>query len=477
MNTNPLAEVIRTAFINNVTIPSEANPQLSEPSSVKEAALRNKRITLFTKEIENFLKSSGAAPLPETPYINEHNLLTFSLQLSGYIRDAQEALSVLTLKQAHDPNLIRLYSAAAKYSVDYTKSAKDCKYKFEEHQDYCFWKVQNPTSINEAKFNNYGFVVNPTRKNIFLSMPFHIKQTQEDLQKWTSKFMQSSLDDKRVFNSDIDVYLAHFPIEQPRGEKFALSLTTIQNPETYFTETDMKFVQKNFSCFLGKDIKYDDQNRIISGKPFTSEEFKENCNNITIVSYCAGTLHAHRWVNALSTLASQIYDEKTTKDALKNIFVISYASLPIQNETKYSGVHFMSNFADDNGRKEPFIKMFNPELYEKCKYLPSESPARISIMPDGRNCIVALKLPEQFQGIDMNGNKGSLPDIENGHHMALATMPNADIFNNHAFTIYQTVLKNAAQGKRGNEVFKQAPHKDQRNIIFMSTTRRSQIAM
>ena len=100
-------------------------------------------------------------------------------------------------------------------------------------------------------------------------------------------------------------------------------------------------------------------------------------------------------INAFERLSRQFYSAETTAEALKNIFVVSYAFLPAQKESKYSGVHFMSNFADDNLRKEPFVKMFNPELYEQVKYRQGDgSQARVTQMPDGRNYVVALNLPE-----------------------------------------------------------------------------------
>ena len=114
----------------------------------------------------------------------------------------------------------------------------------------------------------------------------------------------------------------------------------------------------------------------------------------------------------------------------------------------------MSNYGDDSRRKEPFVKMANPELYELVKYRPSNNPARISIMPDERNHIIAFKLPEDFAVFDDKRQKQYLPDLENGHHMAVVTARNANSFANYPQTFFTTVLENASLGYRGNDIFR-----------------------
>ncbi|MBE6444089.1 MAG: hypothetical protein E7020_05435 [Alphaproteobacteria bacterium] len=469
MYNNPIAQVIRDAFIENVSrkelIQNIEDPKVNTIGNI----LRNQRITLFEKAINRFLQKSGLPDIPPiSQYVNEKNLLTFSLQLSGYIRDAQQELDKLSNKHACDPDLIKLYEAAAKYSVDCNEKIEGSKYIFKEHCDYQFWKVHIDDSLASAKFNNYGFIVNPNRKNLILAMPFHINSTQEELQAWSSKYLNKTLDNKAIYGSQVDVYMAHFPIEQPRGEKFALSLKTLNNPNNYFTETDMRFVSSYLKGFIGEDIKIDDKYKVIKGKAFSAEKFKQNCQNITIIGYCAGTAHASRWINAFSHIANQLYDEQTTKEALKNIFIVSYAFLPMQKESKCSGVYFMSNYPDDTMRKEPFIKMFNPELYEKCKYHPSDNPCHISLMPDNKNYVIAFPLAENFDIVNENGVKEPLANIENGHHMGLITAPNASSDYHYPNIIFNSVVKNASLGKRGTDVFKYNQSQSRSNAAHFS---------
>lgn len=481
MNNNPLAAAIRNAFIKHVLEKPLVEDRHEASQNTIGNILKNKRICLFEQAINRFLTNSGQPPVQmSSQFADEKNLLTFSLQLSGYIRDAQKALDKLSNAHACDPDLINLYRAAAKYSADCSGKIKGSKYVFREHCDYRFWKINNTDTLANAEFIGGGFSINPQRHNLIISMPFHIKDTQEELQNWSNKFLNDTLDNKRVFGSEVDVYLAHFPIEQPRGEKFALALETIRNPQNYFEEVDMRFVRQHLLHFIGRDIRLDKQNRVIAGQPHNPETFKENCR-ITFLNYCAGGAHVHRWINAFSHVASQLYDRSTTEEALKNMFVISYAFLPVQKENKYSGAHFMSSFADDKMRKEPFIKMFNPELYEQSKYRPGTGcPIRISTMPDNRNYIIPMNLPENFAVYDKQHGKQPLPDLENGHHMGVITRRNANSLANYPYRQFLTVLENASLGYRGLNVFnrresEQNAYSKQPMVVFAMHGQQKQI--
>ena len=459
MNNNPLAITIRNAYIKHVLNKPLSEDKEGSYQNTIGNILRNKRIYRFEQALNTFLNKSGLPSLPlSSPATNEKDILTFTLQLSGYIRDAQKQLSNLKSEYACDKDLIDLYRAADKYSVECNGQIADSKYIFHEHCDYKFYQVINPTILSEASFSDKDININPSRLNLFVSMPFHIKSEQAELQKWSSKYLNKVLDNHNIFGSQVDVYLAHFPIEQPRGEKFALSLETIRNPENYFEAADINFVKQNLVKFLGNNIQIDSKNNVIEGKPFNKDTFKQNCGNITILDYCAGGAHAHRWINAFHHLASQMYDKQTVEEGLKNIFVISYAFLPVQAKNKYSGVHFISNFADDTMRKEPFVKMFNPETYERAKFEENGfSQAKITIMPDNRNYIIALKLPDDFAIYNEDHQKVSLPDLENGHHMGVITRPNANSWHNYPLLQFTTVLENASLGKRGVQVFDKRP--------------------
>lgn len=449
MNNNPLAKTIGRIFEKNIAETSYYFPNTEYGDEQKK-----QRVTGFVNAINTFLTKSGV-PAVNTDHlaIDENKLIHFALQLSGYIRDAQKELHDLKDKYAVDADLIDLYRASAHYTVACSGKVKGNKYYFEESKDYCFWKVENPQNLNTSAYTNADGKTDPKRRCLIMSMPFHIKVSQEEIRKWTYLYMHDSLQNKNIFGSQVDVYLAHFPIEQPRGEKFSLSLQTIRNPKDFFAGVDMKFAIRNLSPFIGKDLRFDADNRIVGGSVYSPEEFKKNLSRLTIMGYCAGSHHAHRWLNALEQLSLQIYDRNTVNEAMKNIFFVSYASLPVQKENKYSGAHFISNFEHDRMQKEPFVKMFRPELYEQVKYTTGSGPARITTLPDRRNFIIAHKLVKELKIIDNLEKIITIPNPENGHHIGFITTPNLASEDNFPYYQFRTVLENAALGKRGVNVF------------------------
>lgn len=449
MNNNPLAKTIGRIFQKNIADTSYYFPNIGYEDKQKE-----QRITAFVNAINAFLTKSGVPAVDTRDLeIDENKLIHFALQLSGYIRDAQKDLHKLKDQYATDPDLIDLYRASAHYTVACSGKVKNNKYYFEESKDYCFWKVEDPQHLKTSDYTDANGKINPRRRCLIMSMPFHIKVTPEEIRKWTYLYMHDSFENKNIFGSEVDVYLAHFPIEQPRGEKFALALQTTRSPENFFSDVDMNFVTRNLSPFIGKNLQFDEKNNIIGGTPYSPEEFKENLSHITLMSYCAGTQHAHRWINVLEHLAKQIYPEDTVKEGMKNIFMVSYASLPMMKENKYSGAHFLSNFENDQMQKEPFVKMFRPELYEKVKYKTGSSPARITTLPDRRNFIIAHKLARELRIIDNMEKITTIPNPENGHHIGFITTPNLASEDNFPYYQFRTVLENASLGKRGVNVF------------------------
>ena len=470
MKNNPLAAVVRSAYLTNVVNASLQTQNQSLGKNTLGNILRHKRMVGFELAVHRFLERCGEKPVPFlSQYASEKDLLTFSLQLSGYIRDGQKALAQLTSAQAHDKDLIDLYKAAAKYSCDCNGMIEGSKYVFHEHCDYQFWKIRFADKLENSKFNNFGFSVNPKRHNLILAMPFHIGATQAELQQWTSKFMGSTLDNRDIFGSAVDVYLAHFPIEQPRGEKFALALETLRSPQDFFNAADMNFVVKNLAKFAGEDVKVNEKYEVVGGKAYSNQEFVDKCKNLTLVGYCAGGAHAHRWLNAFHHLVAQMYEPQVVQRAMKNIFVLNYAFLPPEIENKYSGVHFMSNYADDTLRKEPFVKMFSPELYERVKYQPSYYPARETVMPDERNIILSCCLPENLKVRGADGQAVLMPNLENGHHMGVVTQSHVLTSYDWPRKVFRTVLQNASLGQRGQEVFRSVlPKMKSKRILWLS---------
>lgn len=454
MQNNPLAKTIHKIFEKDIVKSSCQFENYAQYKNSIESIKKFKRIKRFTTAINHLFYNNG---LPcfntDNLMIDEKKLINFALQISGYIRDDQVGLDKLKNSHAREEDIINLYKASANYTVACTNQVQNNKYIFKHHKNYNFWKIENPQDLQNSAYSPIETQLDPQHKHLILSMPFHIKTNQTELQNWCYKYMHNIFEDAEIFGSKVNVSLAHFPIEQPRGEKFALSLQTMNQNNDYYDRVDAKFVKDNLSSFIGKELRFDDQMNVIGGEKYSAQEFQENCRNLTILGYCAGTAHSHRWINTIEKVAKQLYTQEETAKAMSNIFVLSYAFLPFQKQNSYSGAHFMSNYANDSHRKEPFIKMFNPELYEQVKYTPTVSPARIVTMPDQRNFIIAHRLAEKFNIIENNKKIVELANQENGHHISLITTPNLTSKDNFPYQQFRTILENASLGKRSTHIF------------------------
>lgn len=451
---NPLAADIHRVFCNNIVKTSSIFNNYVAGTSVEDRILRFKRTERFVGAINKFFIKSGQQPLVvDSMNIDEKKLINFSLQLSGYIRDAQKSLNNLSDEYARDKDLIDLYRAAANYTVACNGKVPGNKYQFEHNKDYCFWRIDNPQKLDESSYMPVDMPLSPKRHTLILSMPFHIKPQESELRKWTYEYMHEALGNE-IFGRDVDVYLVHFPIEQPRGEKFALTLDTINNHNNNFFEPmDLHLVNNCLKDFIGKDLVIDEKGNVLQGTPYTPKELNNNLRNLNFFGYCAGTAHAHRWLNAVKHIGSQLYPQETLDNAMSQVFVTSYAFLPFNEKNAYSGAHFMGNYGNDKGRKEPFVKMFNPEMYEKVKYQNEPGQARITVMPDRRNFIIATALPEDLLIIDRQKGFKHIKNQENGHHIAFLTTPNMASETNFICNMFTNVLENASLGYRGQDIF------------------------
>lgn len=450
---NPLAVDIHRVFEKNIVNTSNIFNSYIAGATTEDKIMRHKRIERFVGAINRFFIDCRLSPLQvESMNIDEKKLINFSLQLSGYIRDAQKSLDKLSDVYARDDDLSDLYKAAAHYTVACNGKVAGSKYHFEHNKNYCFWHVDNPQNLSESTFSPIEGELSASRHTLILSMPFHIKPIESELRKWTYEYMHDTFA-SQTFGKDVDVYLAHFPIEQPRGEKFSLTLETLKSDSDYFEPMDLKLVKDHLLPFIAKGLNIDKQANVISGEPYSSKQLAANFRNLTFFGYCSGTAHAHRWINAVRHIGKQLYARQDIDKAMEQIFMSSYAFLPFKENNSYSGVHFMGNYGDDKNRKEPFVKMFSPEMYEKVKYQNEAGKVRITTMPDKRNFVVAASLPDDLLIVDKQQLLKRIPNQENGHHIAFLTTPNLANDDNFVCNMFANVIENAALGYRGKEVF------------------------
>lgn len=453
---NPYATVFRKAFYKDVL-----NNAICIPES---ADSKPQRVIKFMNNLNSFLMQSGEAPIEYQHYsFDEHKLFEYALFLRGYMRDAQSILVNLKQEQATSPSLIKLFSDASQYVVACNHKLND-KRIFNNEVDYRIWKINMQDGLENASYYPVNQKINTKKQNLFLIMPFRIKDDEEQLSKWLFHNMRDTLNNSAIFSNKVDSYVVHYPIQKSRSSNIVSVLKTIRFPDDYIETQDVKFIRDNLLHFIGENIKINDKAEVISGKPYSDEQLKANMSKITMVTYCAATVIAHRTVNALHKITSSLYGEKVSRDAMANIFISSYGFLPIKNECLYSGIHFFSNRIDDYNKKEPFVNLNNHELYEKTKCIDKNSPARISQMPDGKNFVVAFNLPESVTTIQ-NGEFKVFYDNEHGHSMSNINTINISDKDNYSHNLFKTVLENSSLGYRGMNVMSMPKQHNINNIL------------
>lgn len=437
MTNNPFANVFRNAFIKDVL---QSAVYVSERHNFSQ---NPPRANHFLDALNRFLYLNGCAPLLYQKYIiNEHKLLEYALFLRGYMRDAQSILATLSKDHATDANLVDLFKASSEYVVACNNQFGNKKF-FDNRAGYRLWKLHPHNDLSHAQYTKSNGDINHQRHNLFLFMPFRIKDNQTEVQKWVLNNMRTTLDNSQIFGSQVDVYVQHFPIQKSRSANIYSLLQTLKTPETYYNQEDMDFVCQNWLKFVQKDIFNGKSNQNL----YKPTELYQNFNNLTVFAYCSGAANAHRVLNALHKVTEQLYGKEIAKNAMQHIGVITYGFLPIQEYSSYSGIHFYTNAIDDANRREPFVNLNNHLLYEQTKCKSPQLPAKYSVMPDGRNFIIALQMPEQMSIIKEN-SPTLFKDGEFGHSMNFINQTNLIDDKNYAYHIFCDTLQKFSLGKR-----------------------------
>lgn len=439
MINNPFAKVFRDALIEDVV----------EKSLFVAYDKNEDRVKKFVFSLNKMFKNAGLPPVHINKHlINERKLIEYAQFMRGYMRDSQKIFLDITNSQTCNDELSSIFISSSHYVVACNGKVEGYKHIVNEEAPYVFWKVNMPNGLARAELEKTDETLDVKKKNLVLFMPFRIKAQEDDLRTWLTKYFHTSLDGEGL--KDVNIYAAHFPINKSRGGKVFSTLETIKNPNGYIEELEQDLVAEHFLPLIAKDIELDENKNIVSATPYSHEEVVENFKNLTVMGYCAGSADAHRTLMEIKRLTAQVYDKQTTDAAVENLFLISYSFLPVQKKNPYSGAYFITNSEDDYLKKEPFTKMNAPELYEEVKYTPSPLPARISVMPDEHSFVIAHKRPERLDIIGQTIK--TIVDPEYGHDISHITATRAN-GENFATQQFRTVLENAANGKRGKEVF------------------------
>lgn len=442
-NYNPFAAVFKKAFEDDVAADALHIPSadISYPP----------RVHHFMYHLNRFLLHNGEKAFYYKSYVlNEHKLFEYALFLRGYMRDAQTVLAHLKQEHAASKDLIMLFQASSEYVVACNHQLHD-KRIFDNNVGYHTWKINLSHGLQNATYQPKSSANDPTQRSLYLFMPFRIEPQEQTLSKWIYMNMRQTLDNPLIFDHQVKTYAVHYPLQKSRSSNISSLLQTLNQPSSYFEPQDLAFVKQNWLSYVAQQIEIDQKGNVLWSKPHTSQQLNNHFRHITIFSYCAGTANAHRCLTALQHITTQIYGKKQTREAMANVFLCSYGFLPIRSELPYSGVHFYSHRINDKQKIEPFVNLNNHALYEQTKCKSPQSSAQLSIMPDGRNFVAALSLPENFSVVQ-NNQVVPFIDGEFGHSMTNVNTPNILDTDNFAHHLFKSVLQNSSLGLRGKDV-------------------------
>lgn len=402
----------------------------------------------FFAQLNLFFEKNGVMPVAFQNYVlDEEKLMDFALFLRGYMRDAQNLFADLRNEYAVDPDLVDLFKSASEYIVAASRRIGGKK-SFNNHEDYYLWKFLAGDNLQQSGYVRVESEIDVSKPNMFLFMPFRIKGQEQEVRKWVFMNMRSSMDNQALFGSHVDVYVNHFPIQKSRSSNIYSLLKTQREPETYFEAADVNFVRAHWLNFIGTDVKLADDGKVLSGQPYPPAQLEKNLGNLSIFSYCSGAANAHRCLNVLYSAAVSLYGEKEASKAMKNVGVLTYGFLPLQECSRYSGIHFYTNAVDDVNRHEPFVNLNNHYLYERTKCVSQNKPASYSVMPDKRNIVIALRMPESMS-VWQDGKAVPFRDAEFGHSIRFVTEKNITDKDNYAYHLFRTAFENFSTGVRG----------------------------
>ena len=281
---------------------------------------------------------------------------------------------------------------------------------------------------NEQVKNIFFFGVNRSNRQNMEEVNYFFNHASKDL------FKQKQF-------KDTDIYSVCIPKCFPEEIGASTIMKTITEP-TKFNGPELYFVEENWSQFIGKDLAFDEDGKVVEGSRYSMEELQENLRHLKVFSYCAGAGTAHRCLNALQSIANQLYDKKTVARMWQNIDVVSFA-FPLEAEkTPYHHVAIMCNDKDATN-PETVIKTNFPELYNHLT-LNEEDRGHIKINNAKHTKYIALELNKDAPIFDHNGQNISRQiNNRNGHRLQNITAKNAYSQNfNVLMHIMECCLKN-----------------------------------
>ncbi len=393
------------------------------------------KIARFIKDFNTFLAQSSP---DKDLHINTDGYKIEPQEFSVFILGLRAQMVATTKYLPH----ITTKDTLSSEIIDFFENVKDLclasSSKLYEDFDYDIFSY----NYENKQLESYEDIPNERAKNIFFfGVNRSNRQNMEEVNYFFNHATKDIFKQKQFKNADI--YSVSMPTCFPEEIGASTILKTITEP-TYFKTSERYFVEEYWSHFVGKDLSFDEDGKVVAGTRYTLEELHENLRNLKIFSYCAGACNAHRCLNALQNIANQLYDKKTVAKMWQNIDVISFA-FPLEAEK--STYHHIALICNDKDQSNPetVIKTNFPEQYNIIT-LNQEDYGNIKINNTRHTKYIALELHKDAPIYDHNGQNISRQiNNRNGHRLQNITAKNAYSQNfNVLMYIMSCSLKNEA---------------------------------
>ncbi len=477
MLNNPFAKLFYDKFQEEVLNQSTF---YGDKETITHGPLENK----FIERFNLFLKRCGQKTIDISHHcISDKKLARFCSSLRFYMIRNVQNLPDITSEFSRDKDLISLFDSSAQYLINRSRQYRlrgKRTQQLSDIYDYTVWKVKFQDDRGSTQMIPAKIPAKPTGTALFVFDPNRCPQNETLAGKVFHHDMQDAFSGSR--HEEMKTFFVHMPPSYPEEIAAANVLTTIRYPDEY-TEADMTFAREQWSNYLGRNLKYNEDNEIISGYRYEDNDFVEAMKGLKIFGYCAAAADAHRCLKALKNLAEQIYEPEVVSQAMKNVTLMAYALMPLEEKTDYQGIYFMSNDINDLSNPEHVMMTNFPELYPQIRISKADlqiADSKITETAAG-DFIIVSPMPESSIQMDKNGrlvdklkDKNSRParltldmslpaaksaanprkkEWRDGHRLQNSTSANLGSVNH---IMFKTVFNNVLAGKTGADIFGKA---------------------
>ncbi len=405
---NPYAKIFHDAFVN-----SFINEQHKQEGAVlpekMQSFMRQFNAFLYKFDPKNYQKIETQGYKIEPKEFED-----FVLSLRALMIAKSREIPVLSEKETRSADMVAFFDMVKNFCVQNSSKI------FSDFDYDCFVR---------DKDNNLDFCDNLpdyNQKNVFFFGVNRSDCSKMDNVNYFFHYATKDLFKQKEF-LNISIYSVCMPITFPEEISASTILKTINQPQK-FLDADRYFVEEYWSSFVGENLEFDEEGKVVGGKAYSPEKMEEKLKNLKIFSYCMGAANAHRCLNALKNVAYQLYDKTLVDHAWKNIDVVSYAFLLESEKVDYHNISLFCNDKNPNNPETVLLTNF-PTQYHNMHLLPEDKSA-IQIQ-NKENCkYIALELPKSVSVYNHSGQKVSRNiNNRNGHRLQNVTAKNSSSHN------------------------------------------------